>query len=304
MSISQFVANSIRNTIANIRSHQQVFWVSIVTITIAISILGLFLVIFVNLNAFLATWNQQVQLIVYLKDGVPADARSQLENVIADNEDVESHTFIPSDEAWKNFKTTFSGKSGFVANLDFNPLPSSYEVRFRASDDRLARIRDFADKLKDMEGVESLEYGEKWLGSFEKFMVFIRIFLMAVGGLLALGLILIVSNTIKLSYYSRQDEIELMLLIGATHRYIKIPFLLEGMLQGFLGAVLALSLIKSLQLYLKLEFQGSLETIARGVDFQFLSRPLVFSILAASVFIGWMGSYLSIKQFLQVELKK
>ena len=304
MSISQFVSNTIRNTFSNIRSHQQVFWVSIVTITIAISILGLFLVVFVNLNAFLATWNQQVQLIVYLEDGVSTDARTKLEAMIAGGKDVESHVFIPSDEAWNNFKTTFSGKSGFVSNLDFNPLPSSYEVRFHSSGDRLDRIRDFAEKLKTQAGVESLEYGERWLGAFEKFMVFIRIFLMAVGGLLAVGLILIISNTIKLSYYSRQDEIELMLLIGATHRYIKIPFLLEGMLQGFLGAVLALSLIKSLQLYLKLQFQGSLETIARGVDFQFLSRPLVFSILAASVFIGWMGSYLSIKQFLQVGLKK
>ena len=296
---------SAHTTFSNIKSNLQVFLISVATITVAFSILGLFLVIFVNLNSFLTTWNKQVQLIVYLKDDITKTHRQALEQLISANSDVETMTFIPRETAWANFKNTFSSnKSDFIDDLKFNPLPSSYNLKFKPSSDRFIRIRQFADLLKKRAGVESLEYGEKWLRAFEKFMLFIRIFLLAVGGLLALGLILIISNTIKLSFYSRQEEIELMLLIGATPNYVRIPFMMEGMLQGLFGGIFALVLIKFLQLYIKVQFQGSLESIARGMEFQFISQPLILGLLASSVLIGWVGSFISIQQFLSLDGKK
>ena len=135
--------------------------------------------------------------------------------------------------------------------MTFNPLPASYNIRFRDYPNRLERIRKFAKELAGYDGVESLEYGEKWIVRFEKFMIVLRVFLLAVGGLLSLGLVLIISNTIKLSIYSRRDEIELMLLIGSTHRFVKIPLILEGILQGIAGALMALGLIKLIHFYMK-----------------------------------------------------
>lgn len=298
------MTTSAHTTLSNIKSNLQVFLVSVATITVAFSILGLFLVIFVNLNAFLTTWSKQVQLIVYLEDDITQGQRQKLEQLISANPDVESMKFISKETAWANFKNTFSAKkSDFIDELKFNPLPSSYNLKFKPSSERFLKIRKFADLLKGRQGVESLEYGEKWLGAFEKFMLFIRIFLLAVGGLLALGLILIISNTIKLSFYSRQEEIELMLLIGATPNFVRVPFMIEGMLQGLLGGIFALALIKILQLYIRVQFQGSLESIARGMEFQFISQPIIFVLLASSVFIGWMGSFISIRQFLSTNYK-
>ena len=121
---------------------------------------------------------------------------------------------------------------------------------------------------------------------------------MAVGGILSVGLILIISNTIKLSIYSRRDEFDLMLLLGATHRFIKTPLLLEGLVQGVIGVGLALGLVKLTHIYMKFNFQGSLESIFRGVDFQFLTQPLLWTMVLASIFIGWVGSFLSITQYL------
>lgn len=299
------MTTSANTTLSNIKSNLQVFLVAVATITIAFSILGLFLVIFVNLNSFLTTWSKHVQLIVYLEDDITKNQRQSLEQLISTNPDVESMTFISKEAAWANFKITFSTKkSDFIDELKFNPLPSSYDIKFKPSSDRFTKIRNFAELFKERQGVESLEYGEKWLRAFEKFMLFIRIFLLAVGGLLALGLILIISNTIKLSFYSRQEEIELMLLIGATPNYVRIPFLIEGMLQGLLGGIFALALIKILQIYISIQFQGSLETIARGMEFQFISLPIILILLASSVLIGWMGSFISIRQFLSPDYKK
>jgi cell division transport system permease protein len=156
--------------------------------------------------------------------------------------------------------------------------------------------------LEDQQGVESIEYGEEWISRFEKFMVFSKIFLFAIGGLLALGLILIISNTIRLSIYSRQDEIELMLLIGATPRFVKIPFLLEGMIQGLAGSVLALFLIGGVHYYLKSKFQSSIDSM--GMDFQFIAEPFLFGLVGLSVLVGLMASYISIFQFLHLTNKK
>ncbi|MBC8283214.1 MAG: FtsX-like permease family protein [Nitrospinae bacterium] len=189
-----------------------------------------------------------------------------------------------------------------LLELDFNPLPASYKLRFLDSENRLFHIREVAKKLQTQPGVESVEYGEEWIARFEKFMVFSQIFLFAIGGLLCLGLTLIISNTIRLSIYSRQDEIELMLLIGATPRFVKIPFLLEGMLQGLAGSVLALLFIGGSHYYLKNEFHSSIESMA--MDFEFVSEPFLFGLVGLSVFVGLMASYISTFQFLRLLTKK
>ena len=152
--------------------------------------------------------------------------------------------------------------------------------------------------------MESVEYGEKWIGRFEKFMIICRVFLLGVGALLSLGLTLIISNTIRLSIYSRQDEIELMLLIGATPRFVKIPFLLEGILQGLSGSLISLGLMGTIYIYLKNEFQISIESIARGMDFQFIYQSFLLILVGLSVLIGFVASYISTYQFMQALNKR
>jgi cell division protein FtsX len=127
---------------------------------------------------------------------------------------------------------------------------------------------------------------------------------MATGALLSFGLILIISNTIRLSIYSRQDEIELMLLIGATPGFVKIPFLLEGFLQGLCGSILSLGLIGVTYYYLKSEFQVYIDSISRGMDFQFISQPFLFSLVGLSVLIGLVASYISTYQYIQTLNKR
>jgi len=89
-----------------------------------------------------------------------------------------------------------------------------------------------------------------------------------------------------------------MLLIGATPRFIKLPYLLEGMVHGLFGAILSLGMIKVLQIFLQSQFQGSLGTVMRGIQFQFLSSSFVLSLFLSSIFLGWVGSYISINQFM------
>jgi len=294
----------LRTTISNIRANKQTFLISVMTIAISIGILGLFLIVFFNLNGLLASWNQHVQLVVYLGDDISPSQKSDLEDLFKSNSKVQSTEEVSRERAWQEFKLRQVESAVLALDLGFNPLPASYRVRFKVTDQRSFHIREFAEQIRGEPGVESVEYGEKWIDRFEKFMIICRIFLLGVGILLSLGLTLIISNTIRLSIYSRQDEIELMLLIGATPRFVKIPFLLEGMLQGLSGSLISLGLMGTIYIYLKNEFQPSLESIARGMDFQFISQSFLLILVGLSLLIGFVASYISTYQFMQALNKR
>ena len=294
----------IRTTISNIRANKQTFLISVVTIAISVGILGLFLIVFFNLNGLLTSWNQQVQLVIYLGDDISPSQKSDLEDLFKLNSKVQSTEEVSKERAWQEFKLKQMDSVGVDLDLGFNPLPASFRIRFTVSDNGSLHIREFAEQIRGEPGVESVEYGEKWLGRFEKFMLICRGFLLGVCILLSLGLILIISNTIRLSIYSRQDEIELMLLIGATPRFVKIPFLLEGMLQGLSGSLISLGLMGTIYIYMKNEFQPSIESIARGMEFQFISQPFLLILVGLSVLIGFIASYISTYQFMQVLNKR
>ena len=254
--MNSLLFNTAKTTILNIKTNKQLFSMSVATISIAFSVLGLFFLLFVNLNTFLSTWDKHVQLIVYLENGISTVNKNKLEGL------------------------------------------SSYTLKFTEGSGRLQNIKEFSEVLKKQEGIESLEYGEKWISRFEKFMIFFRIFIITFGVILFSGMILIISNTTKLSIYSRKDEIDLMLLLGATHQFIKAPLLFEGLLQGIIGVLFALVTVKLVHIYIGFQFQGSLESIFRGIDLQYLTDPLLWSIAIAGVFIGMFGSLMSINQFL------
>jgi cell division transport system permease protein len=298
----QTLISGFRATLSNILNNKQTFLLSVATITIAISILGLFLLVFFNLNGLLTTWNRQVQLIVYLDDDITIVQKEVLEGIISKNKYVESTIEVSRETAWAEFQSNISDNLKPLLSLEFNPLPASYKIRFLNTDNRLFYIRELSTILEGQQGVESLEYGEEWITRFERFMVFSKIFLFAIGGLLSLGLTLIISNTIRLSIYSRQDEIELMLLIGATPRFVKIPYLLEGMIQGLAGSILALILIGGVHYYLKNEFQSSIDSM--GMNLKFIAEPFLFGLIALSLLVGLIASYISTFQFLYLLNKK
>lgn len=290
--------NILKTTLINIKSNKQLFFASVGTITIALSILGLFLFVYINLNSVLSYWNDQVQLIVYLDDEVSNSEKKQLEKLFSSNSEVDSFDFVSREKAWENFQSMFSDKASFLKGIGFNPLPASYSLKIKSSSERLKSIQSFAKKLNQEDGVESVEYGEKWISRFETFMILMRVFLFALGALLCLGAVLIISNTVKLSVLSRKSEIELMLLTGATPNYIKIPFYLEGIFHGVLGALISLSMMKVIHLYLMSRLHGVIETFGRGMDFQFIPLSFVIVIMLTSILMGWLGSYLSLQHFL------
>ena len=294
----QTFISGFRTTLTNILKNKQTFFLSIVTITTSIFILGLFLMLFSNLNGFLSKLDDRVQLIVYLNENITSSEREVLENIISKSPFVKSTKMVSKKMAWEEFQSNMSKNLKPLLDIKFNPLPASYKVQFYEADNRLVHIKELSEKLKLKKGIESVEYGQEWIMKLEKFLFFSRLFLFAMGGLLCFGLILIISNTIRLSIYSRREEIELMLLIGATPNFVKVPYLLEGMLQGLTGSVLSLFLIRGLNFYLNEEFQSTIESMS--MEFQFITEPYLFGLVGLSLLVGLFASYISTYQFLRI----
>ncbi|MGV7221192.1 MAG: cell division protein FtsX [Nitrospinales bacterium] len=270
----------------------------------ALSIFGLFLFVFFNLNSFFTSWSRSVQLIVYLEDGMTKDEQKLFENKLTNNPDIEMVTFVSREVAWQNFQNLFPVDSGFLTSLKFNPLPASYNLQFKSLENKVEKIRQLAEILSKDDKVESVEYGEKWISRFETFMVMMGIFIYALGGLIFVGLILVIYNTIRLSVYTRKDEIELMLLIGATPRFIKVPYIFEGVTMAMTGAFISIGLIKLLHIYLNFQFMDSMVAITRGFSFQFFPFTFIVGFFVACASIGWIGGHFSISQFLNSYYKK
>ena len=293
-----FSFDFIKTTFSNIKSNKQLFSLSVATNFIAFTVLGIFFLLFVNLDILFSSWDKHIQVIVYLDDKISNSNKKKIELLFNSNDKIDSTIFVSRDQAWESFRDKFSSKSNFVTSLNFNPLPDSYTLRFASGPDRLINIRKFSEKIKNENGVESVEYGEKWISRFEQFMIFLRGFILVFGVVLFSGMILIISNTIKLSIYSRKDEIDLMTLLGATNQYIKVPLLLEGILQGVSGSLLALVSVKLIHLYIVFWFQGSLESVFRGLELQYLTKPIIFSVISTGIIVGVLGSSISANQFL------
>jgi len=294
----------ISTTIYNIKTNRQLFSMSVATISIAFTVLGLFFLLFVNLSSLLSTWDKHVQLIVFLDNDISRSSKNKLEQKFELNKKIKSFTFISRSQAWASFRNTFSEKSKFVMSIDSNPLPASYELKFTNELGRLVNIREFNKVLKEMNGVESLEYGEKWISRFEKFILFFRIFIISFGLVLFFGMILIVSNTIKISIYTRKEELDLMLLLGARNQFIKAPLIMEGILQGIVGVLIGLVGVKLVHVFLDFQFHGTLSSIFRGIEFQYLTNNLVLSMFGAGIFVGMFGSLVSVNQFLSKSFRE
>ena len=141
----------LKTTFNNIKSNKQLFFASVGTITTALSILGLFLFVYINLNSVLSFWNDQVQLIVYLDDEIPNGEKKRLEKLFSSSPEVDSFDFVSREKAWKNFQSMFSEKSSFLKGMGFNPLPASYNLMIKPSPERLKHIQSLAKKLNQQD---------------------------------------------------------------------------------------------------------------------------------------------------------
>jgi len=286
--------------ITNIRQNVFVNVVTIGTITLALLIVSLFLLIFVNLENATDSLSERVQVTVYFDNELTSQDQAMYREKIMVLPGVSRVSYVTRDEALKRFKSRLRGQETLLEGVGAEILPTSFEIALKRSHRETVSVENFVTALKRIPGITEVQYGEEWVRRFNSFLNILRLLGALLGGFLVIAATFIVSNTIKLTIYSRRDELDIMSLVGATRFFIKAPFLLEGLIQGVVGSTLSVVLLYGLYEGF-LHNAGSFLTFnPASSGFSFLSLEYIAGLLLAGAVLGFVGSLTSLKRFVNV----
>ena len=287
----------IKKALADIRSNRFLNFITIITISLSILIVSVFLLFFENSSRMIESWNQGGRVMIYLKNDFTMEMLPDLKKKINALGETEVMIYIPKSYAMEKLKKNMSSQSTFLKTLKDNPLPDAVDIQMK-SNNSFEKIQKFAQGIKAIEIVEDVEYGQGWLGRFLKIFNLFKITGYAMCSLFFLIALFITANTVRLAFYSRQLEVEIMRLVGATETFIKAPFYVEGVLQGFFGGIIGLATLLISYLIIS---PGIAQNLASYIyfDIRFLSVQMILLIIFGSTFLGWFGCYLSLKQLLK-----
>lgn len=284
--------------LANIRQNVFVNVVTIGTITLALLIVALFLLLVVNLENAAESWSERVQVTVYFDKELTAQEQADLKNRIQALSGTAKVGWVGRDEALMRFKGRLKGQETLLEGVRPEILPTSFEIALKKSSRSSEDVEAYVARLKMVPGIGEIQYGEEWVRRFNTFLTFMRLVGALVGGFLLIAVVFIVSNTIRLTVYARRDELEVMSLVGATRLFIKMPFLIEGLLQGLAGGLLSLILIVLIyQLFLHNAGNFLIfNPVTSGLAF--LPAEFMLGLVAAGALLGVMGSLTSLRRFM------
>lgn len=269
---------------------------SVGTVAVSLFVLGVFLILVLNMNRLAATLESQVQISVYLQDDLKQADREDLQQDIAHMQGIESIRYVSRDEAKTRLAERLGDQKYLLDALgDKNPLPDSFELTVVHPD----MVETAAKAIEHMNGVESAKYGQDVVEHLFDITRLMRIFGVALMVLLAGATIFIISNTIRLTVFARRKEIAIMKYVGATDWFIRWPFLMEGVVMGFAGGILAAIALRSFYAAMAAKIYNTLAFFPLMPQYPFMNYVTVTIILSGMV-VGAIGSTISLKRFLKV----
>jgi cell division transport system permease protein len=268
-------------------------------IAISVLIFSAFSLIAFNLAAFLKIWEEKIEVIVYLQRKTPAREVETLLNNIRQMGGIESVKYISSSDAMAFMEARLGGQKNLLEGIQPTVLPPSLEVQLRKEYRNAIKIGEVVSQLKQFSQIEEIQYGQEWVEMFSSLVHILRITQWFLGGLLLVAMAFIISNTLQLTISSRQEEIEIMQLVGASPSFVRIPFYVEGMIQGFLGAGLALLILFVLQRIVLLYLPLSMKDWLTKIPILFLPLNTLLGIIAGGMVLGFLGSFMASMRFLK-----
>jgi len=284
----------------NVRQTPFLFSATVLTVTVSLAMVAIFILLVLNLQRVGSGWGQEIQIVAYF-DKVPSQTqRLDWQAKLAKRPEVTSVNYIDKYEAYELFSKQLGTEKSLLEGIKPDVLPASLQVSLREGYRDTTAVEGLANYMRKDLKLPEVHYGREWVERFETAVSVIRLVALLLGAILVLTALFIVGNTIRLALYSRRQELEIMSLVGATPFFIRIPFLIEGALQGVMGGALALgSLYLIYHLYLLENLQVLLMAIG---DFEvlFLPLPVQGGLLLAGLLLGLLGSSLALRRLIKV----
>lgn len=213
--------------------------VSVGTIAIAFLTLGGFMLVSVNVQRVLDRWLESAEVSIYLYDDLSEELRAGLEAYIRQQTAVEAVEYVSKERALERFRADFPELLDVTTSISQNPFPAAFEIRLRPGETHPAAVDDLTTALIGRDGVADVRYDRRWLSRLTGIVTTGRLAAGVVAAVLMLGAAFTVAAVVRLSLHARRDELDIMQLVGAPFGYIRGPFIVEGLLLGGAGAVVA-----------------------------------------------------------------
>ena len=286
----------IREVFISLRRNNWMSVASIGTVAVSLFIFGMFLMMVMNMNKLAENMESQVQINVYLLDKVDREQARDIEKDLKEIEGVESVGFVTKDEAMERFKDRLGDQKTLLDALDeTNPLPDSFEVTVTNPD----LVKTAAEKMEKLDGVECAKYGQDVMEHLFEITRLLRIFGFTLMLVLAFATLFIISNTIRLTVFARRKEIAIMKYVGATDWFIRWPFVMEGMVLGLFGSIIAAMVLRTAYTAMAEKVYDTLAFFPIIPEQPFLTYITIVVVISGMV-VGAIGSAVSIKKFLKV----
>lgn len=286
----------VKEAVSSLRHNGLMSVASVSTVALSLLILGIFLVMVLNLNNMANVLESQVQISVYLQDSLNERDVREVGTRITKLPGVTQVTFVSKDEALQRFKQRLGEQQGLLSALgETNPLPNGFEVKV----DKPERVKPAAQAISQLKGVENARFGQEVIEQMFNLTKMVRIagFILII--FLALAATFIISNTIRITVFARRKEIGIMKYVGATDWFIRWPFLIEGMILGFTGALIAVLLLSRTYGALTAEIYETMAFMPLIPKYPFITNiSIVLLIVGTS--IGAVGSTISLRRFMKV----
>ena len=265
---------------------------TVLVIGIALALPACLHVLVLNVRAASGGWGNALDISVYMKPAATLEQAQQAKKRISQRRDVEEVTLVEADDALAEFRKN----SGFGEALDAlkdNPLPHALVVRPAAEFRDPATVESLSAQLREIEGVDLVQLDTEWVSRFNAILDVVRRVVLLAAGLFALGILVIVGNTIRLDIENRRDEIEVTKLVGGSDGFVRRPFLYNGVWYGLGGGLVAWLTVTVVISLLGEPVQRIAGLYGSSYRLHGLGLEGSVVLLAGGVLLGWLGSFIA-----------
>ena len=270
-------------------------WLNILTIlsiSLSLLILSAFATITINADSVLKNWSRSFGLVVYLDDHLTAKAENALKAYFEKDSDIIEIKYISKDMAADELRKILGENSSVLDELKTNPLPSSFELKLKRELLKPAIVKEKAEQISRMSGIDDVQFGDKWLSSLNTITNVMKTGALALGCSILLAIIFITYNTIKILFYRKSEEIETLKLLGATRTFIRLPFMLEGLFIGVIGGIISSAVLFGTQTFIAtkgIAFLPPIKAILVALPlYMYLAAP------ALGAFMSLIGCFIAV----------
>ena len=264
---------------------------TVIAIGIALALPACLQVLVQNVRTASGGWNNALDISIYMKTGASLEQAKRVADRIRQRRDVDEVTLVEADAALVEFRRN-SGFGEALDALEDNPLPHALVVRPGAEHRGPAQVQALTVELKRIDGVDIVQLDTEWVSRFNAILDVIRRGVFLAAGLFALGILVIVGNTIRLDIENRRDEIEVTKLVGGSDAFVRRPFLYTGVWYGLAGGLTAGAIVAIAVAALSAPVQRIAGLYGSSFELQNVGVAGWLALLAGGAVLGWLGSFI------------